>query len=195
LAVPQPLRDRIASVSVRQILQLGNPALRKASSPVQEPDAEAVRRLGADLRDTLLEHRRRTGYGRGIAAPQLDHRLRVVHVELEGSLTLVNPVVTARSEETMEVWDSCFSYFSIAFPVLRHVLVEVAYEDLDGRDRRLETTGHLAELLQHEIDHLDGVLAIDRVTDVRRICSLAEWSRRHAGENDRIVAQAVAGLR
>jgi len=181
-------------VSVRSILQLGNPALRESSSPILEPDAEVVCRLGVDLRDTLLEHRRLTGYGRGIAAPQLDERLRVVHVELGGSRTLVNPVITARSEETMELWDSCFSYFSIAFPVLRHVLVEVAYQDLDGRDRRLEATGHLAELLQHEIDHLDGVLAIDRVTDVRRICSLAEWARRHAGDNDRIVADAVAGL-
>jgi len=181
-------------VSVRSILQLGNPALREPSSPVPEPDAESVRRLGVDLRDTLLEHRRRTGYGRGIAAPQLDTRLRIVHVELEGSRTLVNPVVTARSDETMELWDSCFSYFTIAFPVLRHVLVEVAYQDLNGRDHRLQAVGHLAELLQHEIDHLEGVLAIDRVTDVRRICSIGEWTKRYAGDNERIVVQAVAGL-
>jgi peptide deformylase len=179
----------------RRILQLGDPGLREVSAPVLEPDAEAVGQLAADLRDTLLDHRHRTGYGRGIAAPQLDRLQRVVHVELDGSRTLVNPVFTARSDETMEIWDSCFSYFSIAFPVRRHVLIEVAYQELGGREQRIEATGHLAELLQHEIDHLDGVLAIDRVTDVRRICSLSEWTKRHAGDNDRIVADAVARLR
>ena len=107
---------------------------------------------------------------------------------------MVNPVITATSDETMVVWDFCFSYFSIFFPVRRHVLVEVKYQDVQGRDRRVEATGHLAELLQHEIDHLDGVLAIDLVTDVKRICTFEEWVARHAGENDRIVADAVAKL-
>jgi peptide deformylase len=131
---------------VQSILQLGNPALRRTSDPVAEPDAEDVAALAADLRDTLLAHRDRTGYGRGIAAPQLDRTRRVIHVELEGSHTLVNPRISARSEATCELWDACFSYFSIAFPVRRHLLVEVKYQDLRGRDRRLEATGHLAEL-------------------------------------------------
>jgi peptide deformylase len=181
-------------MTVRSILQLGNPGLRLASSPVAEPDDEATAGLAADLRDTLLAHRASTGYGRGIAAPQLDHTRRVIHVELDGSRTLVNPVITARSDATFELWDACFSYFSIAFPVRRHVLVEVKYQDLAGREQRLEAAGHLAELLQHEIDHLDGVLAIDRVTDPRRICTIAEWQARHAGENDRIVAEALRSL-
>jgi peptide deformylase len=179
---------------VQSILQLGNPALRRTSDPVAEPDAEDVAALAADLRDTLLAHRDRSGYGRGIAAPQLDRTRRVIHVELEGSHTLVNPRISARSEATCELWDACFSYFSIAFPVRRHLLVEVKYQDLRGRDRRLEATGHLAELLQHEIDHLDGVLAIDLVTDVRRICTIAEWQERHAGENDRNVREALRSL-
>ena len=182
-------------MAVLEILQLGNPALRLPSSPVREPDAAGVRTLAADLRDTLLEQRRRTGYGRGIAAPQLGSLERVVQVELDGPRTLVNPVITARSEDTMEIWDFCFSYFSIFFPVRRHVLVEVKYQDLRGRDQRLEAVGDLAELLQHEIDHLDGVLAIDLVTDPRRICTLEEWKRRHAGDNQRIVKQALSSLR
>jgi peptide deformylase len=182
-------------MAVADILQLGNPGLRRTSAVVREPDGPGVRSLSLDLQDTLRAHRERTGYGRGIAAPQLGALERVVHVELEGSRTLVNPVITARSDEAMEIWDFCFSYFSIFFPVRRSVLVEVKYQDPQGRDRRLEATGHLAELLQHEIDHLDGVLAIDLVTDVRRICTLAEWEKRHAGENDRIVAEALSRLR
>ena len=182
-------------MAVVDILQLGNPTLRAPSAVVAEPDGPDVRSLSTDLRETLLSHRSRTGYGRGIAAPQLGALERVIHVELEGSRTLVNPVVTARNADTMVVWDFCFSYFSIFFPVRRSVLVEVKYQDPQGRDQRLEATGHLAELLQHEIDHLDGVLAIDLVTDVKRICTLDEWVRRHAGENDRIVEEAVKGLR
>jgi peptide deformylase len=182
-------------MAVAEILQLGNPALRQRSDPVAEPDGPGVRGLAVDLRETLRSHRDRTGYGRGIAAPQLGALQRVIHVDLEGQRTLVNPVLTARSEESMEIWDFCFSYFSIFFPVRRSVLVEVKYQDPEGRDRSLEATGHLAELLQHEIDHLDGVLAIDLVTDVKRICALSEWERRHAADNDRIVADALRSLR
>jgi peptide deformylase len=182
-------------MAVAEILQLGNPVLRQESALVPEPDAPRVRSLSADLQDTLRAHHDRTGYGRGIAAPQLGSLERVIHVELGGSRTLVNPLITARSDESMEIWDFCFSYFSIFFPVRRHVLVEVKYQDTQGRERSLEATGHLAELLQHEVDHLDGILAIDLVTDPRRICSFEEWVKRHAGENDRIVAEAVARLR
>ena len=182
-------------MAITEILQLGNPALRAVSAKVAEPDGAGVRALRTDLRDTLLAHNRKTGYGRGIAAPQLGTLERVIQVEFDGPRTLVNPVITAKSDETMEIWDFCFSYFSIFFPVRRHVLIEVKYQDEHGRDQRVEAVGDLAELLQHEIDHLDGVLAIDLVTDVKRICSVGEWVRRHAGENERIVAEALARLK
>ena len=182
-------------MAIAEILQLGNPTLRAVSSKVAEPDGPGVRALRTDLRDTLLAHNSRTGYGRGIAAPQLGSLERVIHVELDGSRTLVNPVITARSDATMEVWDFCFSYFSIFFPVRRNVLVEVKYQDERGRDQRVEAVGDLAELLQHEIDHLDGVLAIDLVSDVKRICTFEEWKQRHAAENARAVAEALARLK
>ncbi len=180
---------------VAPILQLGNPKLREKSGLVSEPDGPDARTLARDLRDTLLDHRSRTRYGRGIAAPQLGTLARVLHVETDESRTLVNPVITARSDETMVIWDFCFSYFSIVFPVRRHVLVEVKYQDLEGRPRRLEAVGDLAELLQHEIDHLDGVLAIDLVTDPTRICTFPEWEARHRQENEQVVAEALRSLK
>jgi peptide deformylase len=182
-------------VPVRPILQLGDPGLRVVCSAVSDPSGEAVRSLASDLRETLRDQRRQTGYGRGLAAPQIGEPLRVVHVEAEGFHTLVNPAITARSEDTMEIWDFCLSYFSIAFPVRRHVEVEVRYKDLAGREQKREAVGHMAELLQHELDHLDGVLAVDRVTDVRRICSFSEWRKRYADDNEQIVAEAVRRLR
>jgi peptide deformylase len=180
---------------VRDILQLGDPVLRQPARSVDEPDGQRVLALATDLRDTLLEHRSHTGYGRGIAATQLGTPQRVIHLEFDGPRTMVNPVISARSEETMEIWDFCFSYFSIFFPVRRHVLVEVKYQDTSGRHQRIEATGHLAELLQHEIDHLDGVLAIDLVTDVKRICAFQEWALRHSEDNEQIVAHAVRTLK
>ena len=182
-------------MAVSEILQLGNPKLRAVSEAVAEPDAPPVKTLAEDLRDTLLDHRQKWAYGRGIAAPQLGTLQRVVQIEFDGPETLVNPVITARSDETMEIWDFCFSYFSIFFPVRRNVLVEVKYQDVRGHDRRIEAVGDLAELLQHEIDHLNGVLAIDLVSDVKRICSFEEWRLRHAHENAKIVADAIQSLK
>jgi peptide deformylase len=182
-------------MGVLSIVQLGDPRLRVSASPLAEPDGLPARELSLNLKETLLAHRARTGYGRGIAAPQLGQASRMIHVELDGSRTLINPRITARSDERMVVWDFCFSYFSIVFPVERAVLVEVKYVDSQGRPQTLEADGHLSELLQHEIDHLDGVLAIDRVTDLRRICSFGEWESRHLDENDRVVEEAVKRLR
>jgi peptide deformylase len=182
-------------VAVAEILQLGDPRLREGAAPVAEPDGPGASALASTLKHTLLAHRARTGYGRGIAAPQLGAGSRIIHVELDGSRTLINPVISARSEQAMVVWDFCFSYFSIVFPVERAILVEVKYQDPSGREKTLEASGHLSELLQHEIDHLDGILAIDRVTDVRRICAFPEWEKRHVAENDRIVSDALKRLR
>jgi peptide deformylase len=182
-------------VAIARILQLGDPLLRVVASPVAEPDSAKSRGLGASLQETLLNHRSRTGYGRGIAAPQLGEASRMIHIELDGPCTLINPTITARSDASMVVWDFCFSYFSIVFPVERSVLVEVKYQDPSGREKTLEATGHLAELLQHEIDHLDGVLAIDKVQDPRRICTFPEWEARHLDENERIIEEALATLR
>jgi peptide deformylase len=181
-------------VSVAKILQLGDPRLRTVAAPIAEPDSEASAILRRDLLDTLLSHRSRTGYGRGIAAPQLGTASRMIHIELDGSHTLMNPRITARSEASMVIWDFCFSYFSIVFPVERSVLVEVKYQDPSGREKTLEATGHMAELLQHEIDHLDGILALDRVQELRSICTFAEWEARHKDENDRIVEAALKRL-
>jgi peptide deformylase len=161
-------------MSVRPILLLGNPVLRAGAARVREFGAPELRSLVADLRDTLAGFRARRGFGRGIAAPQIGVARRVVCVEAEETLTLLNPVITRRSRTMMTLWDDCFCFPDLAVKVKRHVSIEVEYRDEEGKKHLLRARGEMAELLQHEIDHLDGVLAVDRAVDTRHIVYKSE---------------------
>jgi peptide deformylase len=170
-------------MAVREIVLLGNPLLRTAASPVGDPASPEIARLIDDLRDTLADCRARTTYGRAIAAPQVGELLRVVFLNVDRPWPLINPSIVARSAETMLLWDACLSYLSIFFQVERNRWIVVRYQDAQGDWHEAKVEGDLSELLQHEIDHLDGVLAIDRVTDVKTICTREEFERRHRAES------------
>lgn len=164
----------------RRILQLGDPLLRAVSSPVPVPgEAEPI---FEDLRDTLHEFRRAHGFGRGISAVQIGELKRLIYIEFEGrAYCLRNPEYEFQSERKFQLWDDCFSFPHLMVRLERSERVVVRY--LDERDAiaSLEAEGALAELLQHEIDHLDGVLAIDRALDRNSFCTREEWRRRYAG--------------
>jgi len=168
-------------VPARTILELGNPGLWQRSRPVDRP--ADVRQVIADLADTLAHFRAAHGFGRGIAAPQIGALERVIFIRMPDGFTgpLVNPVVEWASGEKMELWDDCFSLPGLMVRVSRSARVRVSYLDEDGSARRVEADGGLSELLQHEIDHLDGILAIDRAISPQALCSRAEWERRHRG--------------
>jgi peptide deformylase len=170
-------------VAVRPVLQLGNPALREVSSPVLDPRSQEIRELVADLADTLAHWRAKTGYGRGIAAPQIGVALRVVFLRLPGEepWPLVNPEIIARSAEKIVVWDACLSFLSIFMKVERHREIKVRHQTPQGDWREIAAgeERNLSELLQHEIDHLDGILALDRLTNVRTICTREEFEKRY----------------
>jgi peptide deformylase len=163
---------------IKPILQLGNPILRKTCLPVQDFNWD-LKCLIDDLSDTLQDARKRHGYGRGIAAPQIGEPKRIVFIDTpDFKSALVNPTITALSPATFEVWDSCFS-FNVGFFVLVDRLwnVKVEYSDLKGNKQALEAKGELSELLQHEIDHLDGVLATDRIKNKQAIMMRSEWEK------------------
>lgn len=166
---------------IRQIVQIGQPVLRQIAKPVDDPAHPDIRQLTRDMADTLADFQKRTGYGRGIAAPQIGVSKRVVVVdmpELGGVTALINPVITRHSEETFLVWDACFSYFFLFFQVQRYKTVQVQYTTLDNVRRTVAARGGLSELLQHELEHLDGELAIDKVHDPKTYHSVAEWEAR-----------------
>jgi peptide deformylase len=171
-------------MAVRKILQLGDPRLREAAAVYDfGAGTEGLQGLIEDLRDTLADSRKETGYGRGIAAPQLGVSKRVIFLQLPGAepWPLINPQITQRSDEKIVVWDACLSFLAIFMQVVRHKEITVRYQDVSGRWNEVQAGEErdLSELLQHEIDHLDGILCIDRVTDVRTICTKDEFEKRY----------------
>ncbi len=180
---------------IRPVLQLGDPLLRQKALSVLDPTARKIHDLVRDLADTLAHWRAKTGYGRGIAAPQLGILQRVIFLQLPGAepWPLINPEIIERSEEKIIVWDACLSFLSIFMQVERHRQITVRYQNLDGETLELKVGDdrNLSELLQHEIDHLDGILAIDRVVDLKTICTREEFEKRYRDSSPYAVTPAT----
>ncbi len=170
-------------MAIRTVLQLGDPGLREIAKRVDDPSAPEIGALVEDLADTLAYWKSTTGYGRGIAAPQIGSTLRVIFLQLPGAepWPLVNPQITKQRQQKIVVWDACLSFLSIFMQVERHREIEVRYQDLRGEWHEIQAgeERNLSELLQHEIDHLDGILAVDRITDIRTMCTREEFEKRY----------------
>lgn len=165
----------------REILQLGNPVLWQKSVEVADVQSAEIGRLVRDLRDTLGAFREATGYGRGIAAPQIGVLKRVIFVRMQPagfSSPLVNPQIVWASESQIELWDDCFSFPELMVRVSRAAQIRVDYQDDRGLKQTIEAEGDLSELLQHEIDHLDGILAVQRAISPQAFATRAEWESR-----------------
>ncbi|HKW35066.1 MAG TPA: peptide deformylase [Candidatus Acidoferrum sp.] len=170
-------------MAVRTVRQLGDPVLREKCAEVEDASAPEIRALVEDLQDTLAYWRKATGYGRGIAAPQVGVLQRVIFLRLPGedAWPLINPKIIQRSGERIVVWDACLSFLSIFMQVERNRDITVQYQDLQGKTHEVQAgeLRDLSELLQHEIDHLDGILCIDRVTDLKTVCAKEEFEKRY----------------
>jgi len=173
----------VAEMAVRTVRQLGDPVLREKCKEVQYASGPEIRALVEDLEDTLAHWRQTTGYGRGIAAPQIGVLQRVIFLRLPGEepWPLVNPQIIERSAERIVVWDACLSFLSIFMQVERNREITVRYQDLQGEAHEIQAgeLRDLSELLQHEIYHLDGILCIDRVTDLKTVCTKEEFEKRY----------------
>lgn len=162
---------------VREILLLGDERLLRPSREVRGGDLDAIRSLGDDLRDTLLAFRRKHGVGRGIAAPQVGTHLRVVYLHWPEPRLLVNPELDRFSEATFELWDDCMSFPELLVRVRRHVSCRLRYLDPSWQPHEERVEGALSELLQHEVDHLDGVLAVSRAVHPQAMALRREMER------------------
>ncbi|MFH1688085.1 MAG: peptide deformylase [bacterium] len=154
-------------MAIRTILQLGNPDLHLISEKVSRSQLSELDAIVVDLRDTLLEFRRVHSRGRAIAAPQIGVAIRLVYVHLPQPTIMVNPSLDQMSGETLEIWDDCMSFPGLFVRVERHVSCRLSYRDRDWRRRTRLIKSSTAELLQHECDHLDGILATERAVDGR----------------------------
>jgi peptide deformylase len=168
-------------MAIRRIRQLGDPILRVRCEPVQDPKSPAVRLVADDLRDTLRSARTKSKMGRALAAPQIGAPVRVVFVELKGKQrwTMLNPEITDVGSEDFLVWDDCFSFPNLLVRVTRAYQASLSFQDLEGERHTMELEGAMAELLQHEIDHLDGILAVDRASGLDPFAFRSEWEQLH----------------
>ena len=164
-------------MAIREILMLGNPVLRETCDTVKDFSHGSLKSTVDDLRDTLTDFRARHGFGRGIAAPQIGITQQVIFINIDKPMVLVNPRIIRRSGKTMTLWDDCFSFPDIMVKVNRHLHITAEFQDETGTKRTLKASGDYSELLQHEIDHINGILAIDRAIDSKHIILRSEWKK------------------
>ncbi|MFT4628006.1 MAG: peptide deformylase [Myxococcota bacterium] len=163
-------------MAVRRVIQMGHPLLREVSEPVaaEEFETEAFQRLCDDLLETMLDYD-----GVGLAAPQIGVRKRVVVLELddeEGPEFLVNPVIEVIADSSRFTWEGCLSVEGLRGRVERPDQVRVRAFDRDGSRKGYELHGYPAVVVQHECDHLDGVLYVDKV-DPKTLAFMREYRR------------------
>ena len=163
-------------MSVREVLLLGNPKLHDVCVPVEEVEVESLRPIVQDMHDTLMDFRRRYGAGRAIAAPQIGVMKRLIYMHIDEPVVLINPILDMKSKEMMQVWDDCMCFPDLLVKVERHRKCRITYRDMNWREHTMMLEGDLSELLQHECDHLDGVLAVSRAMDPH---SFALRSQKH----------------
>ena len=161
-------------MAVLRIARMGNPVLLQPSAPVADPTAPEIRRLAGDMQDTIED----IGAS-GIAAPQVFVPKRVVVYRMIASrippgsglqprpwTVMVNPVITSKKDLKREVWERCLSVPGLHGKVPRYTDIQISYLDLEGKKHTHDATSSWAALLQHECDHLDGVLYPMRMTDL-----------------------------
>lgn len=160
-------------MAIRQIARMGNPVLNRVAATVADPGDPEIARLADDMKDTLVD----VG-GSGLAAPQVFESVRVVVYRLSPRLfedveetadpwvVMVNPIVTPVTDEVELGWERCLSIPGMHGKVPRHQRVRVTYQTLSGEDVSQDGEGVYAVLLQHECDHLDGVLYPMRMIDL-----------------------------
>ena len=164
-------------MAVREILQLGNPQLYMKSKPVERSELDSVRQIAEDLNDTMVAFRDKYGFGRGIAAPQIGVMKRIIYTHTARPLVLINPELHDLSDETYALWDNCMSFPDLLVKVKRYKTCSTQFLNLDGELVTYQLDGDAAELLQHECDHLDGILAVQRAIDSKSIAlrSQKDW--------------------
>jgi peptide deformylase len=163
-------------VTIRPIRELGDPVLRTPADPVRDFDRDLAA-LVRDLEETV-DHPGRAG----LAAPQIGVGLRVFSWNVDDEIGhLVNPVIVSLSEETQDDDEGCLSVPGLYAPTVRAMHAVVEGFDVNGKPLRVEGSGLMARCLQHEVDHLDGTVFLDRLTGDARKKALRALRDRSAG--------------
>lgn len=154
---------------VREILLLGAAQLYKKAEEVRREEVCSLESVIGDLHDTLMDYRNKYGAGRAIAAPQIGIEKRIVYMHIDHPVVFFNPILEFHDDEMIDVLDDCMSFPGLYVHVKRHKRCTINYCDVDWKKCTIELEGDLSELLQHEYDHLDGILATMRAVDNRSL--------------------------
>lgn len=154
-------------MAAKEILLLGNPKLYEISSPIRRNELGQIAGIVTDLHDTLVKAKKRYGAGRAIAAPQIGVMKRLIYMYVDEPVIFINPVLEQKSEEMIEVWDDCLCFPDLLVKIRRHKNCRIRYYTMEFNEQEMWLEDDLSELLQHEHDHLDGVLAVSRAIDNR----------------------------
>lgn len=150
---------------LENLLQLGNPLLYEVCKPVLPSELPLVKDWVADLHNVMKEIREKYNFGRAIAAPQLGIMKRLIYMNIDKPIVFINPEFTFLSKEMFELWDDCMSFPNLLVKVKRHKNLTIKYLDENWQTQEWNMTDDLSELLQHEYDHLDGILCTMRAID------------------------------
>jgi len=147
-----------------EIRKYGDEVLRQKTKKIKDPLAKDVQELILSMLETM-----RSANGLGLAAPQIGKNLRLCVIEENNeTYVLINPRITAKSKKRILAEEGCLSFPGEFFQISRPEEVQVRYIDEKGTARKIKTGGLLGRALQHEIDHLDGILIIDRIKKARK---------------------------
>jgi peptide deformylase len=152
-------------MAINDILLLGNPLLYEKSEPVQAEEIPALLPKLDLMFETILDFRKKYGTGRAIAAPQIGLMKRIICLNIDGQVAMINPEMFELSEEMFEVWDDCMSFPNLLVKVMRHKRIRISFFDLNWEKQTWHLEDDMAELIQHEYDHLNGILATQRAID------------------------------
>lgn len=154
-------------MSLDQILLLGNAKLYEVSQEVTRDELNSLSPQIENLHKLVKEYKDVYGAGRAIAAPQIGLQKRIICYNDKKKVTMINPTLKFVSDEKIELWDDCMSFPHLMVKVKRYKYCTLKFFDMDWKEHTWDLKDDLSELLQHEYDHLDGILSTDRAIDRR----------------------------
>jgi peptide deformylase len=179
-------------MAILKVARLGHPVLREPAQPlsVEEIRSPDTQRFIDDMIGTMREYD-----GAGLAANQVHTLKQIAVIEVQANprypdapeipLTVViNPVVIALTEEMEEGWEGCLSVPDMRGRVPRYVAVRLSYHDREGRPQSVIAKDFFARVIQHETDHLNGIVYLDRMRDLSTLSHIAEWNKHWLGHRE-----------
>jgi peptide deformylase len=152
-------------MAIKDILLMGNPLLYQKAEPITFDELSQIKGIVNNLHDTLMNFRKIHKCGRAIAAPQIGIMKQLIYMNIDKPIVFINPIIDQFSTETFELWDDCMSFPNLLVKVRRFKSCRITYKNLDWVEQEMFLNGDLSELLQHEFDHLEGTLAVQRAID------------------------------